>query len=112
MLCGSRRLCAKPGFQFLSIRSYGSRKDANNRKAHKPVRRSNVRALIIHAKLIMSELVVAFMAAQTLKQVLKTYTVEGELWKKLDDDRVLCYACGHRCVILPGLDGICRVRYN
>src|SRR6202007_2575374 len=23
-----------------------------------------------------------------------------------------CYACGHRCVILPGLDGICRVRYN
>src|SRR5215510_11899777 len=52
------------------------------------------------------------MAAQTLKQVLKNYTVEGELWKKLDDDRVLCYACGHRCVILPGLDGICRVRYN
>src|SRR5499427_9649343 len=52
------------------------------------------------------------MAAQTLKEVLKSYTVEGELWKKLDDDRVLCYACGHRCVVLPGLDGICRVRYN
>jgi len=59
-----------------------------------------------------SKLVVPSMAAQTLKQVLKNYTVEGELWKKLDDDRVLCYACGHRCVILPGLDGICRVRYN
>lgn len=52
------------------------------------------------------------MAAQTLKQVLKTYTTEGELYEKLDDRRVLCYACGHRCVILPGLDGICRVRYN
>jgi len=52
------------------------------------------------------------MAGQTLKQVLKTYTAEGELFEKLDDGRVRCYACGHRCVILPGLDGICRVRYN
>src|SRR5262245_15614647 len=52
------------------------------------------------------------MAGQTLKQVLKTYTAEGELFEKLDDGKVRCYACGHRCVILPGLDGICRVRYN
>ncbi|MEK6406946.1 MAG: AmmeMemoRadiSam system radical SAM enzyme [Acidobacteriota bacterium] len=52
------------------------------------------------------------MAAQTLKQILKTYTTEGELGEKLEGGRVRCYACGHRCVILPGLDGICRVRYN
>lgn len=52
------------------------------------------------------------MAAQTLKQVLKRYTIEGELCEKLEGGRVRCYACGHRCVILPGLDGICRVRYN
>jgi len=52
------------------------------------------------------------MAAQTLKQVLKNYTTEGELYEKLDGGRVRCYACGHRCVILSGLDGICRVRYN
>jgi len=52
------------------------------------------------------------MSAQTLKQVLKTYTTEGELYQKIEGQRVLCYACGHRCVILPGLDGICRVRYN
>src|SRR5712691_10412689 len=52
------------------------------------------------------------MAAQTLKEVLKTYTIEGELYDKLEGGRVRCYACGHRCVILPGLDGICRVRYN
>ena len=52
------------------------------------------------------------MAAQTLKEVLKTFTSEGELCEKLEGDRVRCYACGHRCVILPGLDGICRVRYN
>ena len=52
------------------------------------------------------------MASQTLKQVLKNYTTEGELYERLEGDRVCCYACGHRCVILPGLDGICRVRYN
>ena len=52
------------------------------------------------------------MAAQTLKEVLKTRATEGELCEKLEGRRVRCYACGHRCVILPGLDGICRVRYN
>jgi pyruvate formate lyase activating enzyme len=25
---------------------------------------------------------------------------------------VRCYACGHRCLIPPGRDGICRVRFN
>jgi pyruvate formate lyase activating enzyme len=52
------------------------------------------------------------MAAQSLKEILKTHTTEGELYEKMEGDRVRCYACGHRCVILPGLDGICRVRYN
>ena len=48
----------------------------------------------------------------TLKQVLKSYTTEGVLGERLEGDRVRCFACGHRCVILPGLDGICRVRFN
>ncbi|HJQ67330.1 MAG TPA: AmmeMemoRadiSam system radical SAM enzyme [Blastocatellia bacterium] len=48
----------------------------------------------------------------TLKEILKTYTAEGELYERLEDGKLRCYACGHRCVILPGLDGICRVRYN
>ena len=53
------------------------------------------------------------MAAEvTLKNVLKEYTVEGEIYDRVEGDRVRCYACGHRCLILPGLDGICRVRYN
>ena len=53
------------------------------------------------------------MATQTnLKNILKTHTTEGKLYEKMEGDRLLCYACGHRCVILPGLDGICRVRYN
>jgi len=52
------------------------------------------------------------MAANSLKQVLKAFTIEGVLGESLEGDRVRCYACGHRCVILPGLDGVCRVRYN
>ncbi|HKQ04771.1 MAG TPA: radical SAM protein [Blastocatellia bacterium] len=52
------------------------------------------------------------MAAIPLKQILKARTVEGEIYDRLEGDRVRCYACGHRCLILPGLDGICRVRYN
>ncbi|MFL6275722.1 MAG: AmmeMemoRadiSam system radical SAM enzyme [Blastocatellia bacterium] len=52
------------------------------------------------------------MAAVPLKQILKARTVEGDIYDRLEGDRVRCYACGHRCLILPGLDGICRVRYN
>jgi pyruvate formate lyase activating enzyme len=52
------------------------------------------------------------MATPTLKEVLKVHTVEGDLFEQLGEGRLRCNACGHRCVILPGLDGICRVRYN
>jgi pyruvate formate lyase activating enzyme len=51
-------------------------------------------------------------AAGSLKTILKEYTKEGEVYQRLPDNKVRCYACGHRCLILPGLDGICRVRYN
>src|SRR5688572_491807 len=47
-----------------------------------------------------------------LKQVVEKFTVEGELYEKLENGRVRCVACGHRCVIFDGLDGICRVRFN
>ncbi len=47
-----------------------------------------------------------------LKNVLETFTKEGELYERLDNGRVRCFACGHRCVIFDGLDGICRVRFN
>src|ERR1043165_6014200 len=25
---------------------------------------------------------------------------------------IQCFACGHRCTIQPGRDGVCRVRFN
>ena len=42
----------------------------------------------------------------TLKEVLETYTREGELYERLENGRLRCFACGHRCVIFDGLDGI------
>src|SRR6516165_6209294 len=48
----------------------------------------------------------------TLKNVLETFTKEGELYEKLDNGKLRCFACGHRCLISDGLDGICRVRFN
>jgi len=48
----------------------------------------------------------------TLKNVLESFTVEGELYERLENGKLRCFACGHRCVIADGLDGICRVRFN
>jgi len=48
----------------------------------------------------------------TLKNILENYTAEGELYERLENNRLRCFACGHRCVIFDGLDGICRVRFN
>ena len=45
-------------------------------------------------------------------EVLDTGTKEGVLYEKLENGRVRCYACGHRCLILDGLRGVCKVRFN
>jgi pyruvate formate lyase activating enzyme len=50
--------------------------------------------------------------ALNLREILKTFTMEGELYDVREDDSVVCYACGHRCLIRPGREGICRVRFN
>ncbi|MCG8603867.1 AmmeMemoRadiSam system radical SAM enzyme [bacterium] len=50
--------------------------------------------------------------ALNLKEILKTFTMVGELCDIREDESVVCYACGHRCLIRPGREGICRVRYN
>ncbi len=52
------------------------------------------------------------MAIITLQEALDTATVEGQLYEKLEDAKIRCFACGHRCVIFPGRRGICKVRYN
>jgi len=48
----------------------------------------------------------------TLKQLLDQHVKEGELYEKLPNNELRCFACGHRCLIREGRDGICRVRFN
>ena len=47
-----------------------------------------------------------------LQNVLKQKVREGELWERLDEKRIRCYACGHCCPIPEGRPGVCRVRFN
>jgi pyruvate formate lyase activating enzyme len=48
----------------------------------------------------------------TLRDLLSRQTIKGTLYEHMPNDWVRCYACGHRCKIPPGRDGICRVRFN
>lgn len=48
----------------------------------------------------------------SLENVLDDLTVEGELYEKLEDNSLRCFACGHRCLIREGKRGICQVRFN
>jgi pyruvate formate lyase activating enzyme len=51
-------------------------------------------------------------ATLTLEQLLCRLAREGALYEQRPEQRVHCYACGHRCVIPPGQRGICKVRWN
>ena len=53
-------------------------------------------------------------AVESLAAALARRTREAapELALALPDGRVRCVACGHRCVVPPGLEGVCRVRFN
>ena len=48
----------------------------------------------------------------TLEQVLEEHTRVGELYERLDDGRLRCVACGHRCPLPDGALGVCKVRFN
>lgn len=51
-------------------------------------------------------------AATALGALLDARTVPGTLVEPLEDGKLRCLACGHRCVVFPGHRGICRVRFN
>ncbi len=50
--------------------------------------------------------------AVTLAERIDALVREGDLYQRLEGNRVRCYACGHRCLILDGQRGICQVRFN
>ncbi|HKS74638.1 MAG TPA: AmmeMemoRadiSam system radical SAM enzyme [Terriglobales bacterium] len=47
-----------------------------------------------------------------LRDILNRNVREGELYEKMDRNRVRCYACGHCCPIPEGQPGVCKVRFN
>ena len=49
---------------------------------------------------------------KTVAEQLSAQVREGDLYQKLDSNRVRCYACGHCCPIPAGFAGVCKVRYN
>jgi len=48
----------------------------------------------------------------TLAELLTQSTREGELYDRLPDGRLRCYACGHCCPLPEGAAGVCKVRFN
>lgn len=48
----------------------------------------------------------------TIADTLERLARPGELFSRLDDGSVRCFACAHRCLIRPGRRGICQVRFN
>src|ERR1044072_5728521 len=48
----------------------------------------------------------------TLREVVDQNVREGDLYEKLDRNRVRCFSCGHCCPIPDGQPGVCKVRYN
>jgi pyruvate formate lyase activating enzyme len=53
-----------------------------------------------------------WVSSQTLQQRLDALSVEAALSLPLEEERVRCTACGHRCVIPAGRSGVCKVRFN
>jgi len=47
-----------------------------------------------------------------MKTMLDELTAEGDLYERLGDNSVRCFACGHECLIREGKRGICQVRFN
>jgi pyruvate formate lyase activating enzyme len=50
----------------------------------------------------------------SLKEMLHQYSVPAAdtLITRGEGGDVQCFACGHQCLVKPGRDGVCRVRFN
>ena len=47
-----------------------------------------------------------------VKDKMDRLTVEGQIYERLENKDVRCFACAHLCLIHPGKRGICKVRFN
>lgn len=50
----------------------------------------------------------------SVKQLLHKHSAPAAeaLIEHRDNGDIQCFACGHRCIVKPGRDGVCRVRFN
>jgi pyruvate formate lyase activating enzyme len=48
----------------------------------------------------------------TLAEVLARATRVGDLYERLPNGRLRCFACGHCCPLPDGAVGVCKVRFN
>ncbi len=48
----------------------------------------------------------------SLADALEQRAREGALYERYNGDWVRCFACGHRCPIPNGAQGVCKVRFN
>ncbi len=48
----------------------------------------------------------------SLRDTLAERVRKGDLYEVMEDGRLRCVACGHRCKIGPDHEGICKVRFN
>lgn len=51
-------------------------------------------------------------ATSSLQEILARHTRAGELCRDLGGGRLECFACGHRCRLAEGKEGVCRVRMH
>lgn len=51
-------------------------------------------------------------SSNSMQDLLTQHVQEGKLYKRNSNNWVQCFACGHRCKIPPGREGICKVRFN
>jgi pyruvate formate lyase activating enzyme len=47
-----------------------------------------------------------------LREIVLQHVREGDLYERIDDKRIRCFACGHCCPIFEGQAGVCKVRFN
>ncbi|MZH46533.1 MAG: AmmeMemoRadiSam system radical SAM enzyme, partial [Nitrospinae bacterium] len=52
------------------------------------------------------------MSSKLFSHDLDSQTRPGDLIKQLDNENLICTACGHLCKLKPNQRGICKVRFN
>lgn len=52
------------------------------------------------------------MSSKLFSHDLDSQTRPGDLVKQLDNENLICTACGHLCKLKPNQRGICKVRFN